>query len=87
MKNNQRESIKMAIDIVGTQEGLAKEVGVSQQMISKVLNNPDYPISPKTAVAIEKATNGKVSRMTLRPEDWKLIWPELNQDPIGKLSG
>ncbi len=28
-------------------------------------------------VAIEKATGGAVSRKDLRPDDWHLIWPEL----------
>lgn len=28
-------------------------------------------------VAIEKATDGKVTRKDLRPDDWHLIWPEL----------
>lgn len=78
MKNNQRKTIKKAIDVVGTQAELAKVTGVSQQMISKLLNNPDFPISSKTAVAIELATQGKVTRKDLKPNDWFLIWPELN---------
>lgn len=28
-------------------------------------------------VAIERATNGQVTRKDLRPDDWRLIWPEL----------
>lgn len=35
------------------------------------------PVSPEKCVAIEKETNGKVSRKDLRPDDWELIWPEL----------
>lgn len=81
MKNNQRKTIKKAINIIGTQEDLAKATGVSQQMISKLLNNPDFPISSKTAVAIELATNGGVTRKELKPNDWFLIWPELNNTP------
>lgn len=84
MKNNQRETIKKAIDVVGTQIGLAKAIGVSQQMISKLLNNPDFPVSSKTAVAIEQATKGKVTRKDLRPDDWFSIWPELNDNSINK---
>lgn len=84
MKNNQRETIKKAIDVVGTQDELAKAIGVSQQMISKLLNNPDFPISSKTAVAIEKATNGQVTRKDLRPDDWHFIWPELNSTAFDK---
>ncbi|HHY0486651.1 TPA: transcriptional regulator [Vibrio parahaemolyticus] len=77
MKKNQRQSIKKAVYVAGTQEELAKAAGVSQQMISKLLNNPSLPISSKTAVAIELATKGKVSRKELKPDDWFLIWPEL----------
>lgn len=70
--------MKKAIQIAGSQCELAKATGVSQQMISKLLNNSDFPISPKTAVAIEQATNGKVTRKELKPEDWHLYWPELD---------
>ena len=28
-------------------------------------------------VAIERATGGQVTRKDLRPDDWHLIWPEL----------
>lgn len=33
--------------------------------------------SPEYCVAIERATNGAVSRRDLRPDDWYRIWPEL----------
>ncbi len=78
MKCNQNTCIKVAIDAVGSQSRLALAIGVSQQMISKLLNNPNFPVSPKTAVAIEQATNGKVTRKDLRPDDWPFIWPEFN---------
>ncbi|MDH4417685.1 MAG: YdaS family helix-turn-helix protein [Acidovorax sp.] len=32
---------------------------------------------PAHCVAIEKATEGAVTRRDLRPDDWHLIWPEL----------
>lgn len=32
---------------------------------------------PLYCVAIERATNGVVTRQSLRPDDWHLIWPEL----------
>ncbi len=28
---------------------------------------------------IERATNGQVTRKDLRPDDWHLIWPELEK--------
>ncbi len=33
--------------------------------------------SPLNCVAIELATEGRVTRRDLRPHDWALIWPEL----------
>ena len=35
------------------------------------------PISALSAVAIEPATAGKVTRQESRPDDWWLLWPEL----------
>ncbi len=32
---------------------------------------------PIYCVAIERATNGLVTRRELRPDDWQAIWPEL----------
>ncbi|BBE09645.1 Uncharacterized protein MCB1EB_1484 [Mycoavidus cysteinexigens] len=31
--------------------------------------------------SIERATNGKITRRDLRPDDWMLIWPELTNQP------
>lgn len=33
--------------------------------------------SPVNCVAIEQATQGRVTRKDLRPHDWASIWPEL----------
>jgi DNA-binding transcriptional regulator YdaS (Cro superfamily) len=55
---------------------LASAVGVSSGMISQWLNNT-RPVAPERCVAIEQVTAGAVTRKDLRPEDWALIWPEL----------
>jgi DNA-binding transcriptional regulator YdaS (Cro superfamily) len=39
----------------------------------------DRKPSPEYCVAIERATEGKVSRRDLRPDDWAAIWPELDR--------
>ena len=31
----------------------------------------------KNCVGLEKATDGRIRRQDLRPDDWHLIWPEL----------
>jgi len=42
---------------------------------------------PIYAAAIERATNGLVTRRDLRPQDWHLIWPELaaNEECVNSL--
>jgi DNA-binding transcriptional regulator YdaS (Cro superfamily) len=66
-------------DPMNTQVDLAQKVGVSQSMISQI-SNGSRPCPIPTCVAIEKATNGQVTRQDLRPEDWEQIWPELADD-------
>jgi DNA-binding transcriptional regulator YdaS (Cro superfamily) len=43
------------------------------------LNNVSYgkSASPALSVLIEKMSNGAVTRKSMRPNDWSLIWPEL----------
>jgi len=38
------------------------------------------PVPVRRCVAIERATNGAVTRRDLRPHDWREIWPELEQE-------
>jgi hypothetical protein len=33
--------------------------------------------APEYAAMIEAATQGLITRQQLRPDDWKVIWPEL----------
>lgn len=42
--------------------------------------------SAELAAAIERETNGAVTRRDLRPDDWHLIWPELAQAPAQEVS-
>lgn len=41
---------------------------------------------PAHCVAIERATNGAVTRRDLRPTDWHLIWPELAEPTAQEVS-
>lgn len=62
-----------------TASQLAREIGCSSTDISNwKAGNRQIPIL--SAVAIEKATNGEVSRKDCRPDDWHMIWPELIQE-------
>lgn len=67
--------IEKAVSILGSQAALARACGVSQPAISKWLSGGI--VSPENASAIERATDGAVTRKQLRPDDWREIWPEL----------
>lgn len=59
-----------------TQAAFASAVGVTQSMAWQWISGR-RPIPIERCVAIERVTNGDVSRAELRPEDWARIWPEL----------
>ena len=61
--------IQRAIDELGSQPKLAREAGLSQQHISKLLNF-QRSVSADIALAIERATKGRVRRWELRPDYW-----------------
>ncbi len=60
----------------GLASQLAATLGVSASYLSQMVNGSSA-ISAERAVDIEQATNGKVTRKDLRPDDWQKIWPEL----------
>lgn len=57
-----------------TQAEFAEKLGVTQSMVSQWKKN-NRPVSPPQCIAIERATNGDVTRQELRPNDWQDIWP------------
>lgn len=59
--------IEQAVVIVGSQAGLARELGVSVPCIHQWLSG-ERPVPAGRCLAIEKATNGQVSRYVLRPD-------------------
>lgn len=60
------EHIQRAIQLFGSQAALAERIGLSQQGISYLLKT--HRVSAETATAIDRATNGLVSREELRPD-------------------
>lgn len=60
---------------------LAHALGKSLWRLNNLAYGRSKP-SPKLAVAIERTTNGAVSRKDIYPDDWAEIWPELV--PSGK---
>ncbi|MDO9235982.1 MAG: Cro/CI family transcriptional regulator [Aquabacterium sp.] len=59
---------------------LANAVGVSPPVVSDWCTGKKA-VPLERCVAIERATNGEVTRQDLRPDDWQDIWPELAQAP------
>jgi len=67
---------KRASGLVGGTSALARILGRSSSEVSQWISG-NRPIPITYAAAIERATNGLVTRRDLRPQDWHLIWPEL----------
>lgn len=62
-----KELIEQAIEIVGGQKALAKEIGCTQQGVSYLLHKSNK-VPGEVAVAIHRATRGQVSKADLRPD-------------------
>lgn len=56
---------------------LSKAIGAHAPDVSRWASG-ERPIPVEKCVAIEIATNGKVTRKDLKPNDWQKIWPELS---------
>jgi DNA-binding transcriptional regulator YdaS (Cro superfamily) len=63
----------------GNGAALAAALDISPSYLSQ-LAMPGASVSPVRCVAIEAATEGKVTRKDLRPDDWQAIWPELSTE-------
>lgn len=53
---------------------LAADLGLSTM---RVFNWGKRGVPVEWCAEFERATNGAVTRRDLRPDDWRLIWPEL----------
>jgi DNA-binding transcriptional regulator YdaS (Cro superfamily) len=60
----------------GRSLALARAVGVSAPMVSDWANRKK-PIPVERGAAIERATDGEVTRKEMFPDSWQNIWPEL----------
>ena len=67
--------LERAFEAAGGPSKLARELGMSAQAVCNWRARGGAPI--EYCAAIEKATNGAVTRRDLRPDDWQRIWPEL----------
>lgn len=64
-----RDHVRRAVEIAGTEQKLAAAIGISQPSVNHLCRNAKS-IRPEIAIAIEKATGGKVTRSDLRPDIW-----------------
>ncbi|GHZ87291.1 helix-turn-helix domain-containing protein [Vibrio cholerae] len=74
------DELKVYLKSLKTSErhAFAKRVGTSLSYLRKVMSIQQTNLHPLTCALLEKESNGKVSRKSLRPDDWQLIWPELD---------
>lgn len=68
------------LTIHGSQTELARAIHAQPQLVWQWTTGV-RPVPVERCVAIERATNGAVTRQDLRPDDWRDIWPELAQAP------
>jgi DNA-binding transcriptional regulator YdaS (Cro superfamily) len=64
-----------------SQQQFAVLLGVSQGMVHQWIKGL-APVAPQKAVLIEQKTGGAVSRKDTHPDDWHLIWPELDVSTV-----
>ena len=67
-----REHIRRAIVLAGSQSALAEQIGLSQQGVSYLLHEAPQ-VSAEVALAIHRATGGKVRKEDLRPDIFEII--------------
>ena len=79
IKKTSKSAIKEACEISGGQASLARIISVSPANVQQWIKGT-RPIPITQCVAIERATNGVVSRQALRPKDWHLIWPDIAEN-------
>jgi DNA-binding transcriptional regulator YdaS (Cro superfamily) len=67
MPHRTQALLKKAIEMAGNQDALACAIGITQARVSQILQE-GKPIKAEYAVAIDKFTNGEVSKYELRPD-------------------
>lgn len=65
-----RNAMQRAVDLYGSEAKLAEAVGVSQPAVSKA--KLTGKVSDRLAIAVHRATGGRVPGNELRPDLWLL---------------
>ena len=71
-------AIRKAIDLVGGPSAFAKKLHVTTQAAC-FWRDGRRRVPVEKMAAIERLTNGQVTRRELLPESWHEVWPELKQ--------
>lgn len=79
MDETPKTPLQRAIDAAHGVGALAAKIGIGQTAVSNWKARPGY-VPVEHCAAIERATEGAVTRRDLRPDDWYRIWPELVTD-------
>jgi DNA-binding transcriptional regulator YdaS (Cro superfamily) len=61
-----------------SQKFLAEQLGVHLSFVNQMVTGK-RPVPIAVCVAIEKVTQGLVTRQELRPDDYWLMWPDLEK--------
>lgn len=64
---NRLEALKKAVDLAGGQSALAVKIGRRQQHVWNWLNRTKQ-VASDSAIPVERAVGGKVTRNELRPD-------------------
>ena len=83
--NTVGEAIQRASDILGSQAALARALNVEPAFVWQWLNEK-RPVPPRYCAAVERLTEGKVTRRQLRPSDWEDFWPEDGRSETAEVS-
>lgn len=62
----------------GGKSSFARKIGAHASDLSDWCSG-ERPIPARYCAAIERETNGVVTRAECRPDDWQVYWPELSQ--------
>ena len=75
----QKAALQRAADQLGGQAALAEALGFKDRRNVWPWFKTDRSVPVEHCAAIERITNGAVTRQELRPDDWQAIWPELSR--------
>lgn len=68
--------VRRAAEILGGLSAMARALSIKPPTVHQWADG-ERPVPPQHCLAIERATDGAVTRQDLRPADAHLIWPDI----------